>query len=248
MKKTKAKKDPQPTELPEERFKSLQSLSALISIKFRDLQLLNVAFTHSSYFNEMGKSWPHNERLEYLGDSVLGLLANEYLYTRFENYPEGKLAKIKARIVSEEALSRIARDLSLGKFILLGKGEKETGGADRASNQANVLEALLGAIYLDQGLESCRKFIIKYLASFVDNLEEIEDIKDYKTILQEYSQKKYKAVPVYKVISETGPDHDKIFTVHVFLREAVSAEGFGKNKRKADQAAAHNALRKLKLA
>ncbi|NUM42627.1 MAG: ribonuclease III, partial [Leptospiraceae bacterium] len=202
---------------------------------------------HSSYSNETGKLWPDNERLEYLGDSVLGLITNEYLYKRFENYPEGKLAKIKGRVVSEGALTKISDKLSLSDYLLLGKGEKESGGGSRASNQANLVEALLGAIYLDQGLNTSKKFILNHIKDLVDNLEKIEAIKDYKTILQEYCQKKYRFVPSYELVSETGPDHDKEFRIHVSIKGVVSSEGIGKNKRKAEQNAAKNVLKQLKL-
>ncbi|MCK6380685.1 MAG: ribonuclease III [Leptospiraceae bacterium] len=225
----------------------MQNLANQLGIKFKDIFLLNRAFTHSSYSNETGKLWPDNERLEYLGDSVLGLITNEYLYKRFENYPEGKLAKIKGRVVSEGALTKISDKLSLSDYLLLGKGEKESGGGSRASNQANLVEALLGAIYLDQGLNTSKKFILNHIKDLVDNLEKIEAIKDYKTILQEYCQKKYRFVPSYELVSETGPDHDKEFRIHVSIKGVVSSEGIGKNKRKAEQNAAKNVLKQLKL-
>lgn len=149
--------------------------------------------------------------------------------------------------MSEGALTKISDQLSLSTYLLLGKGEKESGGESRASNQANLVEALLGAIYLDQGLNSAKKFILNHIKDLVDNLEKIEAIKDYKTILQEYCQKKYRFVPLYELESETGPDHDKVFKVHVSIKGVISSDGIGKNKRKAEQNAANNVLKKLKL-
>ncbi|MCZ8155121.1 MAG: ribonuclease III [Leptospira sp.] len=230
-----------------QRQNDLKLVQTLTETKFKDIRLLNQAFTHRSFSNEISTSYDSdNERLEFLGDSVLGLLAAEYLYLSLPKGKEGKLAKLKSKIVSMPAIAAIARKYQFPKFLLLGKGEKEKG--EKNTNlQADSFEAFLGALFLDQGLDACRKFLKTNFKKMDQLLEEIEETKDYKTILQEYCQKKWKKTPVYRVVSEDGPDHEKYFQVVVDLDGSLSASGEGKNKRAAEQNAAKQALVRLKL-
>jgi ribonuclease-3 len=167
----------------------------------------------------------------------LSLLTVEFIYKKFPNIPEGKIAKIKSHVVSEFVLSQIADSLELSEILILGKGERDTGGANKKSNLANLLEALLGAIYLDMGLETTRIWFTPYLQKYVNDTKRSPDTWDSKTRLQEYAQKKYKVLPVYQIISESGADHDKVYTISVSLPN-INAIGTGKSKRRAEKEAA----------
>ncbi len=229
------------------RQQDLNQLQALTHTKFKDLRLLSQAFTHRSFSNEINNSHKSdNERLEFLGDSVLGLLAAEYLYLSLPTGKEGKLAKLKSKIVSMPAIAAIARKFQFQTFLLLGKGEKDKG-EKNANLQADCFEAFLGALYLDQGLDACRKFLKSNFKRMDQLLEEVEETKDYKTILQEFCQKKWKKTPIYRIGMEEGPDHEKFFEVIVELEGKLSAKGNGKNKRSAEQSAAKQALIKLDM-
>lgn len=175
------------------------------------------------------------------------MITSEYLFKRFLDYDEGKLSKIKAKVISESALFQIAYTLGLGSYLLLGKGERDTGGAERKSNLANLLEAFIAAIYLDQGIESARNFIICYIKDIIDDLDKNILIKDYKTILQEFCQKKFKVLPEYRLTSENGPDHNKQFKVTIFINGKEYYSGMGKSKSKAEQSAARDTLCKLNV-
>ena len=223
----------------------LEELQKHLGLKFKKPDLLDLAFTHRSYTNEHGDHIGDNERLEFLGDSVLALIVNEYLYTIFPDQPEGVLASIKSRVVSGTALARIAEEMSLTRYLLLGKGERDTGGTGRLSTKENLLEALLGAVYLDKGLDEARKFILPHVKNLVSNVNKIDEIRDYKTILQEHCQKMHLKLPSYKLLSETGPDHDKVFTVKVTVVKVGEASAKGKSKRKAEQNAAKKILQKI---
>ncbi len=228
------------------RFKQLSIVQNLINVKFKDKNLLNRALIHRSYVNEFstGKI-KDNERLEYLGDSVLGLIVNEYLFKRFEEYPEGDLAKIKSAVVSEPTLAKVARDIKLGNFLLMGKGEELSGGRDRSSILANSFEALIGAVYLDQGLKECRNFILSLLKKDIERIDRMTYLRDPKTTLQEYVQKKYKERPVYEVVEEKGPDHKKEFIVRLIINGVEVSRGTGSSKRKAEMTAAEHILKKI---
>jgi len=231
----------------DERQTELNKVQALTDTKFKDLRLLSQAFTHRSFSNELNKTYKSdNERLEFLGDSVLGLLAAEYLYLSLPTGKEGKLAKLKSKIVSMPTLAAIARKYQFQKFLLLGKGEKDKGESN-TNLQADSFEAFLGALYLDQGIEACRKFLKSNFKKMEQLLEEIEETKDYKTILQEHCQKKWKKTPSYRIGSEEGPDHEKSFEVIVEIEGKFSAQGSGKNKRSAEQIAAKQALVRLNI-
>jgi ribonuclease-3 len=228
------------------RYRQLEALQKITRIKFRDKSLLNRAMTHRSFVNESGRSEVRdNERLEYLGDSVLALVVNEYLFKHFDSYPEGNLAKIKSAIVSERELAKVARSLNLGSFIMMGKGEEQSGGRERPSILANTLEALIGAIYLDAGFKEARKFILPLLKQDIELIDKKSYLRDPKTTLQEYVQKKHKSRPEYRVVRESGPDHQKHFIVTLLINEQEVARGEGSSKRKAEMSAATQALRDI---
>jgi ribonuclease-3 len=228
------------------RFKQLSIIQNRIDVKFKDRDLLARALVHRSYINESPiKKIEDNERLEYLGDSVLGLVVNEYLFKRFEYYPEGDLAKIKSAVVSEPTLAKIAREINLGSFLLMGKGEELNGGRERSSILANSFEALIGAVYLDRGLKDCRNFILTLLKKDIERIDSMTYLRDPKTTLQEYVQKKYKERPVYEVVEEKGPDHKKEFVIRLIINGKEAAIGSGSSKRKAEMTAAEDILKKI---
>lgn len=227
------------------REKQIDRLQRVIHVKFKNKSLLQRAVTHRSYVNEIGKNARDNERLEYLGDSVLALVVNEYLFKHFEEYQEGKLAKIKSAVVSEATLSRLARKIDLGEFILMGRGEEHSGGRERPSILANTLEAVIGAVFLDLGLKTSRKFVLGLIKDEIEIVNNPSSMRDPKTALQEYVQKKYKERPVYEVIDERGPDHRKEFTVRLLINGREIVTGEGPSKRKAEMNAARISLQKI---
>jgi len=228
------------------RYKQLSILQNIIHVKFKEKSLLNRALIHRSFVNESSTDKiKDNERLEYLGDSVLGLIVNEYLFKRFEDYPEGDLAKIKSAVVSEATLAKVARDINLGNYLLMGKGEELSGGRDRSSILANSFEALIGAVYLDSGLRECRRFILSLLKKDIERIDRMTYLRDPKTTLQEYVQKRYKERPVYEVVEERGPDHKKEFIVRLLIKGNEVSRGLGSSKRKAEMLAAEQILKKI---
>lgn len=225
---------------------NLNLLQKTIQIKFKNQLILQQAMTHKSYANEnRNKSARDNERLEFLGDAVLNLVISDTIFKMYRDYPEGELAKTRAVVVSAPTLARTAKKIELGKYLYLGKGEAMTGGRNRDSILADGLEALIGAIYLDCGLAEVTDFIKKYLFDEIQLVESGEHIQDYKTILQEEIQKRSNTRPLYSVVNEEGPDHDKLFTVQVKYKSSVIGTGTGKNKKEAQQRAAANAITKL---
>lgn len=227
------------------RYRQLDKIQRIIKIKFKDKSLLNRSLTHRSYVNESGIHIKDNERLEYLGDSVLALVVNEYLFRHYEDYEEGSLAKIKSAVVSESTLADVASKLDIGGFILMGKGEEQSGGRGRSSILSNTLEALIGAIYLDSGIKECRKFILGNLKKDIERIDSLSYLRDPKTTLQEYVQKKYKNRPVYEIVEETGPDHQKEFRIKLIIDGVEFSSASGSSKRKAEMNAAMEALKKL---
>lgn len=227
------------------RVRQLEKLQFLLGIKFKDKRMLERALIHRSYLNEHFPELPDNERLEYLGDSVLGLIVNEYLFKHFEDYQEGELAKIKSVVVSEDVLAEVAHDLNIGSFLLMGKGEESTGGRLRASILANTLEAIIGAYYLDSGLRDSRRFVLGFLKKHIDRIDRMTYQRDPKTTLQEYVQKKYKERPLYEVVGETGPDHNKEFRVRLVIKGKEIMTGSGSSKRKAEMSAAAAVLKMI---
>lgn len=226
--------------------RDLNLLEERIGYKFKNKALLKNALIHRSYGNE---NWKYkninNERLELLGDAVLDLVVAEYLYINLASSPEGELARLKSMIVSEPVLSRVSKDLGMGEYLLLSKGEEITGGRVRSSILGDVFEAVLGAIYLDSDYESLRSFVLTHLKKWIDNIESNEEILDYKTILQEYMQKEYKCTPIYILNKEEGPDHKKSFEIIVKIGEDKTGIGIGKNKKNAEQLAAKDLLKKI---
>jgi ribonuclease-3 len=215
----------------------MSSLEEVIGYRFRDKELLSEALTHKSHATESG-SPRYNERLEFLGDSVLGLIVSYYLFIKNPGEDEGFLSKSKSAIVSRANLARWAEDIGLGHHINLGAGEHLSGGSQRHSNLANAVEAVLGAIYLDGGLPQVEKLVITWL----ENQAPGELDVDHKSALQELIQKRHKRPPDYEIVSETGPEHEKLFTVRVHLGKKTLGVGAGKNKKEAQQAAAKNAM------
>ncbi|MDP8246181.1 MAG: ribonuclease III [Candidatus Hinthialibacter antarcticus] len=229
-----------------ERLDQIKMLADQLGFPQLDPEQLNLAFCHSSYANEVdGCANYGNERLEFLGDAVVGFAVTEALYERRPDLREGQLSKIKSVVVSKRILARRAETLGLGDFLLLGKGEEQTGGRTRFSIQGNLFESLVGAIHLSEGIEASKRFVIDQLIEEIDKASRGESILDYKSILQEEVQKSFGVLPAYRVISAEGPDHDKLFVVEVFVRDKRIGRGEGKSKKLAERAAASNALNEL---
>lgn len=226
--------------------KDLDELEKKIGYIFKDKTLLKNSLIHRSYGNE---NWRYkkisNERLELLGDAALDLVVAEYLYINLASSPEGELARLKSMIVSEPILSRISKELGIGEYLWLSKGEEMTGGRERSSILGDVFEAVLGAVYLDSNFETLREIVIKHLKNWMDNIESNEEITDYKTLLQERVQKEYKYTPTYSVVKEIGPDHEKVFEIIVNIGNKDFGVGKGKNKKIAEQNAAKDLLKKI---
>jgi ribonuclease-3 len=221
-------------------------LEKKINIFFKNKRLLAEALTHRSYLNEHLKwKYNHNERLEYLGDAVLELIISEYLFHKFPNYDEGKLTLLRAALVNYQNLSKIAKKLKLDKFLLLSKGEKKDVSKAKDVILANTIEALIGAIYLDDGLETAKKFVEKFIAPTLNEILETKSYKDYKSKLQELIQEKLKITPTYKVLEESGPAHRKLFKIGVYFKDKLIAEGSGFSKQEAEMEAARKALENI---
>lgn len=223
---------------------ALRELQDKIGYHFKDESLLKQALTHSSFANEQKINKLNNyERLEFLGDAVLELVSSEFLFNENKDMPEGQLTRLRASMVCEPALAYCARDIELGSYILLGKGEEATGGRKRDSITSDVMEAVIGAIFLDGGIENAKKFINHFVLS---DLENKILFLDSKTLLQEEIQKKNTAQLRYELVGETGPDHDKQFSVEAYLDDKLIGSGVGRTKKAAEQQAAYEALMKLK--
>ncbi len=220
--------------------KNLSCLEELLGYTFSNKAYLEEALRHSSYANEHHTS--SNERLEFLGDSVLGQIVSEYLFTRKPAISEGEMTRVRAASVSEKALSSHALKMGIGEYLCLGRGEAASGGSSRPSLLADAMEAIIAALYLDRGRETARAFILSFLTETIEEAIEGGAVRDYKTALQEKLQGKNRAPISYKVISETGPDHNKEFTVSVFWGEECLGTGSGKTKKEAEQSAAQKAL------
>ncbi len=232
-------------QLDEPRVAQLQELEAKLDVRFRDRTLLNLALQHGSYGHEgRGGRRESYERLELLGDAVLNLVVCDYLYYRFSDAPEGELAKLRARIVSEPWLARIARSLDLGRYILMGKGEEKSGGRLRASMLADVVEAVLGAVYVDSGFGVAHAVTSRLLQDVYEDLEAPSE--DYKSELQELLQERERRLPRYRITDQEGPDHAKLFVATVEAGGRILGEGKGQSKKQAEQAAAQSALEFLR--
>ena len=229
--------------LSEERTRELFSFIEGLDLSFNEYRLLNLAFTHTSYANECKGKVDNNERLEFLGDSILGMVTAEYLFSSFTWFHEGEFSKIKSVVVSEESLSEVALSLGVGNYLLIGRGERSQGGNLKKAILADCMEAIIAALYLDQGLGTAKRFVLSFIPGQVEKfLDNKLSYKDYKTELQEYLQKRRGKVPKYVLVSQTGPDHDQIFSVTVELGTKVYGPAEGRNKKSAEQAAARMAL------
>lgn len=218
----------------------LKELEKKTGRRFENAKYLETAVTHSSYANEKGKGVTSNERQEFLGDAVLSIVVSDYLYRRF-HLAEGELTKLRASLVCEKSLCGFARQMELGSYLLLGKGEEQTGGAERPSILADAFEALIAAVYLDGGPDAARDFVLPFVNAQLE-AERSGAFRDYKTLLQEIVQQNPEEYVTYVLTGESGPDHDKRFEVEVHLNSNVIGRGAGRSKKAAEQAAAKEAL------
>ncbi len=229
-----------------ERRKALLDFCRPLDLKFSDLDILDLAFHHRSYSNESREyKRCNNERLEFLGDSVLGLVTASFLYEDMAGNPEGDLARIKAQVVSEKALAPVALKFGIDRMLVLGKGEEVSGGRHKPAILADCMEAVIGAYYLDSGYEAVEKYVLKFIVPAVRSVQKEKAGIDYKSLLQEKFQKKYKKVPRYELVGKEGPDHDQTFYMVIHLGERTFGPASGKNKKEAEQAAARLAMEEM---
>ena len=219
----------------------MKALQKNLGYTFKNESLLLNALTHSSYANEARGGVTSNERLEFLGDSILSVIVSDYIYKQFGNLPEGELTKLRASLVCEKSLCGFSRELQLGLFLRLGKGEEKGGGRERDSILADAFEAVLASIYLDSDLETARGFVMRFILKELKHTDD-EVFKDYKTALQEIIQRNPEEYVTYILTGESGPDHDKLFEVEVHLNSNIIGKGKGKSKKQAEQMAAKQAL------
>ncbi len=220
----------------------MKGLEEKLGYKFNNIKLLKNALTHSSYANEVRNGITSNERLEFLGDSVLSVIVSDYIYKNYRSLPEGELTKLRASLVCEKSLCGFSRELELGRYLMLGHGEEKSGGRERDSILADAFEAVLAAIYLDGGMEPARRHVMNFVLRELKHTDD-EVFKDYKTALQEIIQRNPEESVTYTLAGTSGPDHDKSFEVEVHLNSNVIGRGVGRNKKQAEQAAAKEALR-----
>lgn len=226
--------------------RDIKMLEKKIGYRFKEISYLERAVTHSSYANENKKEGvKNNERLEFLGDSVLGLVISEYLFSNYPNLAEGQLTKVRARIVCEASLGETARLLDVGNYLLFGKGEELTGGRERTSILSDAYEAIIAAMYLDGGIEPTREFVLKNMKSIIDDAAKGKKSIDYKTRLQEVIQIKKGNRIKYEIVKEEGPDHAKLFYTEVKLNDSVIGVGKGRSKKESEQEAAKEGLKTL---
>ncbi|OGH17045.1 MAG: ribonuclease III [Candidatus Levybacteria bacterium RIFCSPHIGHO2_02_FULL_40_18] len=213
--------------------------------EFKNKKLFDQVFIHRSYLNETKDMLESNERLEFLGDSILSLVVSAHIFDKYKTSKEGQLTSIRSVLTNTETLYEISKELGLGELLKLSRGEEAGGGRSNKTILANTLEALIGGIYLDQGIDAAKKFIEENIISRTEKIIEAQGLKDPKSSLQEKIQETHRESPVYKVIKEEGPDHDKSYTIGVYIDEKLLAEGVGKSKQEAEKSAARNALQKM---
>lgn len=232
--------------MDKDRFEDLKNLEEIISYAFNDINLLDNALTHRSYANEKQEiPCKDNERLEFLGDAVLELCISEILMEKFPDCDEGQLSKLRASLVNEKPLSELAKKCHIGDFLLLGRGEESSGGRTKSSILSDTFEAVIAAIYLDSGYKKSYKYIKDLFRPLIESESDKTIYRDYKTRIQEISQNRFKVIPKYSLISESGPDHDKIFQIKLSISDITSTIGTGKNKKEAEQQAAKKAIEEL---
>lgn len=227
--------------------KNLHELETVIGHSFKRIELLNVALTHSSFANGQDCDYPHNERLEFLGDSILNMIISLHLFQNMSNMPEGQLTRARANIVCEQSLFSAARSINIGSYIYMSKGEENTGGRKRASILADTFEALIAAIYLDGGFIKAKRFVLSIMKDIIECSIDNKIFNDYKSFFQEYVQKNNLGSIKYKMISETGPDHLKEFCMALLLDDKTVGIGKGNSKKDAQQTAAKNAMKTMGL-
>jgi len=233
------------TDISEARLKKLNEFEILIGYSFKNINVLNTALTHSSYISSKSDLLEHNQRLEFIGDAILDMVISLYLYDKCKNSPEGSLTRFRSGIVCEQSLYNASASLKLGDYLLLGKGEENTGGRKRVSILADAFEAVVAAIYIDGGIRRAKTFILANLKETINDAVEHRIFSDYKSFLQEYIQKKNSGKLSYKLLTEKGPDHDKTFEIALYLDNDVIGKGAGHSKKDAQQAAARDAIIKM---
>ena len=221
----------------------LQKLESLLRVTFKDIKILLSAVTHRSYLNEHREAtWDHNERLEFLGDAVLELVVTDYLFAKYPEKPEGELTAIRAALVNTTSLSSASEEMGINQYLLMSKGESKDMGRARQYILANVFEACIGAIYMDQGYDMAKQFIADRLFKRTEDIVTKRLWQDAKSRFQELAQEHESVTPTYETVGQSGPDHDRVFTVGVFLRKEKVAEGTGRSKQEAEQEAAERAF------
>lgn len=228
--------------MDDKRLKSLHEFEDIINYKFTDIQLLNTALTHSSYAHGHDNLLQYNERLEFLGDSILSMIISFHLYNSLKEMSEGQMTRIRANIVCEKSLFITAKKLKIGEYIFLSKGEENTGGRKRTSILADAVEALIAAVFLDGGIKEAEEFVLLFMKENIDSSIKNRIFNDYKSFLQEHVQKYNLGTISYKLISEKGPDHSKEFQIAVYLGDNLVGKGTGKSKKDAQQSAAKDAM------
>jgi ribonuclease-3 len=231
--------------LSEKRCSELSELEKTLDYFFESPELLNTALTHTSYVKGENRSSGHNERLEFLGDAVLELIVSEYLFINNPQMNEGLMTRVRSRAVYENALFDAAMKIDLGKYLLLSHGEEHTGGREKPSILSDALEAVIGAMYIDGGIEPAKRFILSFAVDFINEAVRTVTVKDHKTLLQEYVQQNHAGALEYTVISASGPDHKRVFTMEVSIGGVPYGRGQGNSKQEAGQNAAHATLMML---
>ena len=241
-------------QITDKRRQSLMRFAKKLGVEFNDIEILNTALTHTSYANEQEKLSEdksihvmHNEKLEFLGDAVLELASTTYLYNNFKDFSEGELTKTRANIVCQPTLAKLAKKLGIGRMLLISKGEDASGGRKRDSTLEDAFEAVIGAIYLDQGWEVALDYVVRRLTPEFEAVKSGESIKNYKSMLQEFIYKQPSHTISYVEVSVTGPDHNRSFKCAVMINGKRYGTGSGKNKKQAEQMAAKKALKKLNI-
>ena len=228
--------------MPEEHISKTNILQKTLKYEFNNLNLLNKALTHKSYANEVSLPLKNNERFEFLGDSVLDLIVSNYMIFEYGNMAEGSLSKIRAAVVNESCLAKLAKDINLGNYLFLGKGEDLSGGREKPSILANTYEALVGAIFCDSDFQAASKAFLPWLVKEIHKHKDACSFEDYKSDLQEYTQNRLGCIPSYKVIGEKGPSHDKQYAIKAIVQNKEFGVGSGSSKKEAEQIAAKEAL------